>query len=152
MTMQVTHSPKPKIFGEGYGQHVATNLRLMKKFFWLGWKMLANTFIPFVFYENAHWEVVELYYRMRGFRHGTANDHRCNSCGHDLYTADEVTLRRAELKDIEVHCDLVDDFDNAMDEYHAEREEELPILTNPSRPGIAEYELDTSEEETSESE
>lgn len=122
MTMQVTHSPKPKIFGEGYGRHVASNLILMKKFFWLGWKMLANTFIPNVFYEKAHWEVVELYHKMRGFRFGTQNDHRCSECGHELYTSDETTLRRDELKDIEMRCDLIDEFDLAMDEYHAEKE------------------------------
>ena len=97
MTMQVTHAPKPKIFGKGYGKHVVTNLRLMKRFFWLGWKMLANTFIPTLFYERAHWEVVDLYHRMRGYRHGTKNDHRCESCGSDLPTSDEVRdLREAK--------------------------------------------------------
>jgi len=89
MTMQVTHAPKPKIFGKGYGKHVSANLRLMKRFFWLGWKMLANTFIPTLFYERAHWEVVDLYYKMRGYRHGTQNEHRCGSCGSELETADE---------------------------------------------------------------
>ena len=97
MTMQVTHAPKPKIFGKGYGKHVVTNLRLMKRFFWLGWKMLANTFIPTLFYERAHWEVVDLYHRMRGYRHGTKIDHRCESCGSDLPTSDEVRdLREAK--------------------------------------------------------
>ena len=97
MTMQVTHAPKPKIFGKGYGKHVAANLQLMKRFFWLGWKMLANTFIPTLFYERAHWEVIDLYHKMRGYRHGTKCDHRCNACGGDLPSSDEVRdLREAK--------------------------------------------------------
>lgn len=152
MTMQVTHSPKPKIFGEGYGKHVVYNFKLMKRFFWMGWKLLANTFIPGAFYEAAHWEVIEMYHKMRGFRHGTRNDHRCNECGHELYSADETTLRREELKDIEIHCDNIDSFNQAMDEYRAGIYEEEVDLTSPSRPGIAEYVLDISEEENSDSE
>lgn len=97
MTMQVTHAPKPKIFGKGYGKHVVANLRLMKRFFWLGWKMLANTFIPTLFYERAHWEVIDLYHKMRGYRHGTRNEHRCKECGGDLASSDEVRdLREAK--------------------------------------------------------
>jgi len=138
MTMQSTHSPKPKIFGEGYGEHLSYNYKLMKKFFWLGWKMMVNMLIPGVFYERAHWEVVELYHKMRGFRHGTISDHRCPECGGELYTADEVHCRRAELKDIERECARIEKCDNALDE--------SPINISPSRPGIAEYELDTSEE------
>ncbi len=96
MTMQPTHSPKPKIFGEGYGKHVADNLKLMQRFFWLGWKILANTFVPSAFYERAHWEVIDLYHRMRGFRHGTDNEKRCDECGGEIMSADDVrNLREA---------------------------------------------------------
>jgi len=114
MTMQVTHSPKPKIFGKGYGKHVAYNYALMKKFFWLGWKMLVNMFIPVAFYERAHWEVIDLYHQMSGFRHGTNNDHRCSKCGHEKLSS--------ELKDIEQDCQRVEEFDTAMDEYYEQRE------------------------------
>jgi len=117
MTMQVTHSPKPKIFGEGYGKHVATNVKLMKQFFWLGWKMLANTFIPTMFYEHAHWEVIELYYKMRGIRHGTKNDHRCPKCGSEFLSADDVHRERDELKQIQLEHHLIDDFDTKMYDY-----------------------------------
>jgi hypothetical protein len=97
MTMQVTHAPKPRIFGKGYGKHIATNLKVMRKFFWLGWKSLVNTFVPFAFYEVAHWEVIDLYYAMRGYRHGTKCNTRCEKCGSDLPSADEVhDLREAK--------------------------------------------------------
>ena len=114
--MQVTHSPKPEIFGKGYGKHVANNFVLMKQFFWLGWKMLVNTFFPAVFYERAHWEVIELYYKMRCFRHGTKSDHRCAKCGTDFLSADEVSKERDELKQIQAEHHLIDDFDRAMEE------------------------------------
>jgi len=122
MSMQVTHSPKPKIFGKGYGQHVATNVKLMKQFFWLGWKMLVNTFIPFVFYERAHWEVIDLYYKMRGLRHGTRNDHRCAECGTDFLSADEVHRERDELKKLDMGLHLIDECNEKLDEYRAEED------------------------------
>ena len=147
MTMQVTHSPKPKIFGKGYGKHVANNLKLMKQFFWLGWKMLANTFVPGVFYERAHWEVIDLYHSMRGFRHGTSNNHRCAACGSDFLSADDVSIERDELKKLEMQLHLIEECDREMDKLHAEEElDDEPTLTNPSRPGIAHYEIDTSKD------
>lgn len=100
MTMQQTHSPKPKMFGKGYGQHISYTYRLMKKFFWLGWKMMVNMFIPHVFYEQAHWEVIDLYHKMRGYRHGTHSDHRCPECGGDLPSADETFEQRDEHKEL----------------------------------------------------
>lgn len=90
MTMQTPYSPKPKIFGDGYGKHVSYNYVLMKKFFWLGWKMLVNMFIPGVFYERAHWEVIDLYYKMQGRRHGTDNEKRCDECGGNLLSSDDT--------------------------------------------------------------
>jgi len=131
--MQVTHSPKPKIFGEGYGKHVAYNYALMKKFFWLGWKMMANMIIPAAFYERAHWEVIDLYHKMSGFRHGTRNDHRCTECGHEKLSSDDKHLRYAELKDIEQDCQRIDEFDMAMDEYigNEKHRQELEDLITP---------------------
>lgn len=84
MTMQTPHAPKPKIFGDGYGKHVSHNYWLIKKFFWLGWKMLVHMFIPGIFYERAHWEVIDLYYKMQGYRHGTNDTKRCGKCGSKL--------------------------------------------------------------------
>lgn len=125
MTMQATHSPKPKVFGEGYGKHVSYNFGLMKQLFWLGWKMLAHMLVPSTFYERAHWEVVELYHKMRGFRHGTISDHRCPECGGELLTCDETHLRRDELKDIEIYCKRVDLCDRALEELDEEKDQLL---------------------------
>lgn len=122
MTMQTTHSPKPKIFGKGYGKHVAYNYKLMKRFFWLGWKMLVNMFIPAAFYERAHWEVIEMYHKMRGYRHGTVSDHRCDKCGGELLTCDESFDRRNELKDIERDCLRIDLCNHALDQMGSEDE------------------------------
>ena len=95
MTMHPYHSPKPKIFGAGYGKHVSHNYRLMKKFFALGWKMLVNMFIPGVFYERAHWEVIDLYYKMQGYRHGTNDVKRCDGCGANLLSSDDKVLEKS---------------------------------------------------------
>ena len=116
MTMQQTHSPKPEIFGEGYGKHIAKNYRLMKQFFWLGWKMMVHMFIPQAFYESAHWEVIDLYHKFRGYRHGTHSDHRCAECGGELFSIDEVHCRSAELKDIERERNRTEKCDRALDE------------------------------------
>ena len=94
--MQTPHSPKPKIFGNGYGKHISHNYQLMKKFFGLGLKLLANMFIPGIYYERAHWEVIDLYYKMQGYRHGTDNAKRCDECGTDLLSSnDKGTLNPA---------------------------------------------------------
>ncbi|MHA1289144.1 MAG: hypothetical protein ACTSPB_17285 [Candidatus Thorarchaeota archaeon] len=79
-------------------------------------------FIPVAFYERAHWEVIDLYHQMSGFRHGTNNDHRCSKCGHEKLSSDDKHLRYAELKDIEQDCQRVEEFDTAMDEYYEQRE------------------------------
>ena len=147
MTMQETHSPKPKIFGKGYGKHVSYNFKLMKRFFWLGWKLFANMLIPGAFYERAHWEVIDMYHNMRGYRHGTINNHRCDKCGNELLTADEAFDRHAELKDIERNCLRVDLCNHALDQMNGiEPKEESVDLSSPSRPGIAKYKLDISDE------
>jgi hypothetical protein len=125
MTMQVTHAPKPKIFGKGYGNHVAANLRLMKRFFWLGWKMLANTFIPTLFYERAHWEVIELYHKMRGYRHGTRSDHRCGECGADQMSSDEVSdLREAKKVIAELEAEIANHVCSKRAHYELDTEED----------------------------
>jgi len=123
MTMQQTHSPQPKIFGKGYGHHILYNYRLMKKFFWLGWKMMVHMFIPNVFYERAHWEVIDLYHKMRGLRHGTISDHRCSKCGSDLMSADENYCRHNELKDIERERERIERCDKALEELDMSPEE-----------------------------
>lgn len=81
MTMQPSHSPKPHVFGPGYGAHLAYNFGLTKTFTKLAIKIFINTFIPGVYYEEAHWEVIDLYYKMNGRRHGTNNPKRCDECG-----------------------------------------------------------------------
>lgn len=92
----------------------------MKQFFWLGWKMLANTFIPAVFYERAHWEVIDLYHKMRGFRHGTKNDHRCAECGNEFISVDEVHRERDELKHLDMISRLIEECNEKLDKYHVD--------------------------------
>ena len=84
MTMPPHHSPKPKIFGKGYGAHLAYNIGLVRTFTKLAIKVFINIFIPGVYYEEAHWEVIDLYYEMSGRRHGTNNPKRCDECGSTL--------------------------------------------------------------------
>jgi len=121
MTMQPIHSPKPKIFGAGYGKHVSHNYKLMKKFFWLGWKMLVNTFIPGAFYECAHWEVIDLYYKMQGHRHGTDNEKRCDRCGANLISSDDkIQMKSLIIETVEVEPEpesgqIVGDFTHPED-------------------------------------
>jgi hypothetical protein len=118
--MQQIHSPKPKMFGEGYGKHISYNFKLMKQLFWLGWKMMANMFIPGVFYETAHWEIIDLYHKMRGFRHGTISDHRCKECGGELFSSDEMHRERDELKQLEIRMRLIDACNEKLDKLRAE--------------------------------
>ena len=82
--MQPTHSPKPNVFGKGYGKHLAHNFELVKIFTKLAIKLFINAFVPCVYYEEAHWRVIDLYYKMSGHRHGTNNPKRCNQCGSNL--------------------------------------------------------------------
>lgn len=124
MTMQQIHSPKPKVFGEGYGAHLAYNFSLIKLFFKLALQLFVNAFVPGLYYEQAHWKVIELYHKMRGFRHGTISDHRCPECGGELYSADEVHCRRAELKDIERERDRTEKCDSALAQLEREELEE----------------------------
>lgn len=84
MTMPPRHSPKPKIFGKGYGAHLAYNFGLVKILFKLTIKLFINAFVPCTYYEEAHWRIVDLYYKMRGHRHGTNNLKRCEHCGSQL--------------------------------------------------------------------
>ena len=78
------HSPKPKILGPGYGTHLVYNFSLVKLFFKLAIKLFINAFVPGVYYEEAHWRVIDLYHKMSGYRHGTNNPKRCNQCGSTL--------------------------------------------------------------------
>lgn len=81
MTMQPSHSPKPRVFGPGYGTHLAYNFSLVKICAKLVIKLFINAFIPGVYYEEAHWRVIDLYYKMSGRRYGTNNSKRCDHCG-----------------------------------------------------------------------
>ncbi len=114
MVMQKVHSPQPKVFGEGYGSHLAYNYGLVKLFFKLGFKMLINAIVPGVYYEQAHWGVIELYHKMNGVRHGTRNEHRCNECGGELLSSEDGHNRRAELKDLEIQCHRIEECDKEL--------------------------------------
>ena len=122
MTMQQTHSPKPKVFGEGYGAHLAYNLRLVKLFFKLALQVFVNAFVPGLYYEQAHWKVIEIYHKMRGFRHGTISDHRCPECGGELFSSDEMHEERDELTQLVCKLHLIDECNDAVDKL---REEDL---------------------------
>lgn len=100
MTMHTVHSPKPEVFGKGYGAHLAYNFKLVRLFYKLALKIFINAIVPGVYYEQAHWQIIELYYMMRGTRHGTNSDHRCNECGGDLISCDDEFKRRDEIKDL----------------------------------------------------
>ena len=123
MTMHTVHSPKPKIFGEGYGAHLSYNFKLVRMFFKLALQIFINAIVPGLYYENAHWKIIELYHTMRGTRHGTNNDHRCSKCGGDLLSSEDGHNRRAELKDIEIDCQRVEECDRALVEIADEVEE-----------------------------
>lgn len=84
MTMQTCHSPKPRVFGKGYGAHLAYNFSLVRTFTKLAIKLFINAFVPGVYYEKAHWTVIDLYYKMSGHRHGTNDPKRCDQCGSNL--------------------------------------------------------------------
>ncbi len=114
--MHTVHSPKPKIFGEGYGAHLSYNLKLMRMFFKLALQIFINAIVPGVYYENAHWKVIELYHTMSGVRHGTHNEHRCDKCGGELLSSEDGHNRRAELKDLEIQCHRIEECDRALDE------------------------------------
>lgn len=155
MTMQQIHSPKPKVFGEGYGAHLAYNFSLIKLFFKLSLQIFVNAFVPGLYYEQAHWKVIELYHKMRGIRHGTISDHRCKECGGELYSIDEVHCRRNELKDIERERDRTELCDRALaemdleDEYvparmSDEEKEEILELMDAITPEEVEAELEES--------
>lgn len=123
MTMQQVHSPKPEMFGDGYGAHLAYNFRLIRLFLKLIMQVFVNAFIPGLYYEQAHWKVIEIYHKMRGTRHGTVSDHRCSECGGELLSAEDGHNRRAELKDIEIHCQRVEECDRALEELDLSPEE-----------------------------
>lgn len=100
MTMQNIYSPKPKVFGKGYGAHLSYNLQLVKLFIKLALQVFINAFIPGVYYEQAHWQVIDIYHKMRGFRHGTQSDHRCPECGADELSADETAQAHEDTKEL----------------------------------------------------
>jgi len=121
--MQEIHSPKPKVFGEGYGAHLAYNFRLIKLFCKLSLQILVNAFVPGLYYEQAHWKVIEVYHKMRGFRHGTHSDHRCPECGGEMYSADEMHQERDELKQLEIRMHVVDECNEKLEELDMSPEE-----------------------------
>jgi hypothetical protein len=123
MTMQQIHSPKPKVFGEGYGAHLAYNFKLIRLFFKLSLQIFVNAFVPGLYYEQAHWKVIEIYHKMRGLRHGTISDHRCPECGGELLSSEDGHNRRLELKDIEIHCHRIEACDRALEELDMSPEE-----------------------------
>lgn len=84
MTMYNVNAPKPKMFGKGYGTHLARNFHLSKKFINLAFKAIVNGIAPDIYYERVHFETIDLYYRFCGFRHGIDNPTRCEYCGSGL--------------------------------------------------------------------
>ena len=90
MTMQVHKHPKPKVFGKGYGTHIAYHFKLFKKFVAVTSRIFLNMLIPSVYHERYHWDIIDIYHRLRGYRHGTENEKRCNECGTELMSRDEV--------------------------------------------------------------
>ena len=122
MTMQSIHSPKPKIFGVGYGAHLAYNLRLVKQFIKVALQVFINAFVPCTYYEKAHWQVIELYHRMRGFRHGTESDHRCKECGTDMLSNDETNQLREDVKELALLRKRMDEISSKLDEVESPTE------------------------------
>ena len=82
--MRAHRHSKPEVFGKGYGSHMLDKYRLFKTFVKLSFKVFVNIFAPSAYYEKYHWEVIDLYYKFRGFRHGTDNSKRCDACGSEL--------------------------------------------------------------------
>lgn len=109
--MQSVNSPKPRIFGKGYGTHLTYNLKLANQFIKLFLQITINALIPGAFYEKAHWQIIELYHRMRGFRHGTESDHRCKECGTDMLSNDEVNQQRDDAKELPILRRRVEDLE-----------------------------------------
>lgn len=90
MTMQVHEHPKPKVFGKGYGTHIAYHFKLLAKLIGMLCRLLVTTFAPSVYHEKYHWDIIDIYHKLRGYRHGTDNEKRCSECGTELMTAEEV--------------------------------------------------------------
>jgi len=127
MTMQTVHSPKPKVFGKGYGTHLSYNFKLVSMFFKLALQVFVNAFVPGLYYEQAHWKVIELYHKMRGYRHGINSDHRCAACGADTMSCDEVYDLRTAKK-------IIAELQSEIDNHRCDKR--------------AHYELDTEVEDT----
>ncbi len=87
--MQPYHSPKPSIFGKGYGKHILYNLKIAKSFLKLAYKLFVNAFIPGKYYDETYSQIVNFYYKLRGHRHGTLDLKRCNECGSQLEPRDD---------------------------------------------------------------
>jgi len=95
--MQVHEHPKPKIFGKGYGTHIAYHFKLFRLLAKIAIRSFVTMLIPSAYHEQYHWDIIDLYHKLRGYRHGTVNEKRCNECGTELMTRDEVRdLRDAE--------------------------------------------------------
>ena len=66
---------------------------------------------------NDQNKVIELYHRMRGYRHGTKCDHRCDKCGGDMPSSDEVRdLREAKKVIVELRKQIAEHTCSAYEE------------------------------------
>jgi hypothetical protein len=95
--MQVHEHPKPKIFGKGYGAHIAYHFRVFTVIAKILLQLTVTMFLPRVYHQKYHWDIIDLYYKLRGERHGTANERRCDECGTELMSRDDkISLDEAE--------------------------------------------------------
>lgn len=88
--MHTYNSPTPRVFGKGYGGHLAYNLRLAKLFTRLVFVSIIHAFAPTAYVEKAHWQIIEMYYKHKGLRHGTMDPKRCDHCGSTLEPQPEI--------------------------------------------------------------
>ena len=142
MTMKVNERPKPRIFGKGYGSHLLLGFTYVGAFFRMAFQALLNTLVPTAYHEKYHWDIIDLYYKLRGFRHGTDNPKRCTECGSEKLTADEVYRLRDAEKEVKVLKKKVADLEHKI--------ENTPV--EPFYPDRAGGVLHTAEEEASNSE
>jgi hypothetical protein len=87
--MHTYRPPTPRVLGKGYGSHLVQHFRLAKKFGKLMFISLVHAFVPCTYIDRVHYQVINLYYRFKGLRHGTMNPKRCDHCGITLEPRDE---------------------------------------------------------------
>jgi hypothetical protein len=76
---------------------------------------------PRLFHERYHWDIIDLYYKLRGYRHGTNDEKRCDECGNELVSRDDkISLNEAE--------ELIEELkeQNAYLEWHESHNEDDP--------------------------